>query len=335
MTPGQDSFLDVVANLVGILIILVIVIGVRAKDAARVSAARLAAAIEAPAEPPPPTTDLDEVREALDRERTAAEDALRREHQVEDDMRTLVERESREQAEIAYRRAERDRMQLLVVAAERALEEARFKLTDQQRQQVEAAKELADAERELEEARRRLTAVESQEGVTEVIDHLPTPMARTVLGKELHFRLLGGRIAHVPMEQLIERFQEDIQARAPHMTGAKLTGSVGPIEGFQGVYVVERRQFQPDVLVEMVPVEDNLGEPVASALSGPSRFQNIVMGQDPRRTTVTLWTYPDSFEDFRVVKQWLFERKFLTACRPMPAGQNIGAAQDGTKSAAQ
>ena len=31
--PGQDSFLDIVANLVGILIILVMVVGVRAKDA--------------------------------------------------------------------------------------------------------------------------------------------------------------------------------------------------------------------------------------------------------------------------------------------------------------
>ena len=31
--PGTDSFLDVVANLVGILIILVMVIGVRARDA--------------------------------------------------------------------------------------------------------------------------------------------------------------------------------------------------------------------------------------------------------------------------------------------------------------
>ena len=31
--PGQDSFLDIVANLVGILIILVMVIGARATDA--------------------------------------------------------------------------------------------------------------------------------------------------------------------------------------------------------------------------------------------------------------------------------------------------------------
>jgi len=31
--PGQDSFLDIVANLVGILVILITVIGVRAQDA--------------------------------------------------------------------------------------------------------------------------------------------------------------------------------------------------------------------------------------------------------------------------------------------------------------
>jgi hypothetical protein len=33
LTPGEDSFLDVVANLVGILIILVMVLGVRAREA--------------------------------------------------------------------------------------------------------------------------------------------------------------------------------------------------------------------------------------------------------------------------------------------------------------
>ncbi len=31
--PGQDSFLDIVANLVGILIILVMIVGAQAKDA--------------------------------------------------------------------------------------------------------------------------------------------------------------------------------------------------------------------------------------------------------------------------------------------------------------
>jgi hypothetical protein len=31
--PGQDSFLDIVANLVGILIILVMVVGARARQA--------------------------------------------------------------------------------------------------------------------------------------------------------------------------------------------------------------------------------------------------------------------------------------------------------------
>ena len=42
---NYDSFLDIVANLVGILVILIMVIGVRAKNVAKLSPAEVAAAM--------------------------------------------------------------------------------------------------------------------------------------------------------------------------------------------------------------------------------------------------------------------------------------------------
>ena len=51
-TPGQDSFLDVVANLVGILIILVMVVGMQARQAMEQAASQTDAPVVARAMSP-------------------------------------------------------------------------------------------------------------------------------------------------------------------------------------------------------------------------------------------------------------------------------------------
>jgi hypothetical protein len=56
---------------------------------------------------------------------------------------------------------------------------------------------------------------------------------------------------------------------------------------------------------------------------------------DPNRTTVTVWTYPDSFHDFRRLKDELFKLGYLTAGRPMPHGAPIAGSPSGSRSAAQ
>ncbi len=83
---GYDSFLDIVANLVGILIILIIVIGAQATDAMTESAEQ----------PDGEPTDV------LTPQRAAA--------CLETDINQLASRISHHAAEINYRRKERDRM---------------------------------------------------------------------------------------------------------------------------------------------------------------------------------------------------------------------------------
>ena len=41
-------------------------------------------------------------------------------------------------------------------------------------------------------------------GQTIVLKHLPTPLAKTVFGQEVHFRLLDGRLAYVPLNELVD-----------------------------------------------------------------------------------------------------------------------------------
>jgi len=55
----------------------------------------------------------------------------------------------------------------------------------------------------------------------------------------------------------------------------------------------------------------------------------------PAATTVTLWTYSDSFNAYRRMKEELYQAGFRVAGRPMPDGKQIGGSPSGTKSAAE
>ena len=101
--PGQDSFLDVVANIVGILIILVMVVGVRAANT--------------PSEVPP-----------SDMTARAAENSRLHAKSLITDLDALEEQAFLLQGDVAARRLEREQLDMLAVAAEKELENRRERL---------------------------------------------------------------------------------------------------------------------------------------------------------------------------------------------------------------
>ena len=104
--PGQDSFLDVVANLVGILIILVMVVGAQA---GRGLSAREATQHATPS----PATDSAEATSSAEVARAEAAASS-----VEVSISELDARISRQNLEAAMREQERNKVQLLVTVAE-------------------------------------------------------------------------------------------------------------------------------------------------------------------------------------------------------------------------
>ncbi|MBP86676.1 MAG: hypothetical protein CMJ64_08170 [Planctomycetaceae bacterium] len=329
--PGQDSFLDIVANLVGILIILVMVIGVRAKDAM----------LEASPLPSP-----DEEPTAAEIDVTTAKAAAAA---VDHDIQRLTGKIKREEFEVAYRCKERDKIQLLLAAAEEQMENRRAELNEEQQKQFDLQRQLLAVREELEGLEQSVKVAEGSIPKTAIIEHLPTPMAKTVFGKELHFRLLGGRLAYVPWEELADELHEEAPKQMWRLKQAdSITETLGPIGGFLmkyelkkthtttttrvGTAVQQRIELDQFVLVQ---VEENLGEPASEALLDGSKFHSILSANDPDSTTITIWTYPDSFNEFRELKQQLFQRGYLTASRPLPENHPIGGSPRGTRSAAQ
>jgi hypothetical protein len=324
---GQDSFLDIVANLVGILIILVILIGARAKGAWVEAAIHQAAESESGGAPLPPTSRA-----------------------VEANIHELDAQAASLEQMIEIRRLERERVHTLLTAAERQIEEDRQRLGDEEQRKYDAQRALLASRAELDEidrARRSLENAAAQK--VEVIEHTPTPLAQTVFTREVHFRLQGGRLVYVPWNELLARFQADAPQQVWKLQDAdEIVETIGPIAGFQAKYSLRRGQYvvetrggpvvQTGVEFQGIVVEslsDDLGEPLDRALQPQSQFRSNLGGLNPDDVTITVWVYPDSFHQFRTLKAELTKLGFAAAARPLPEGFPIGGAPSGTRSAAQ
>lgn len=332
--PGQDSFLDVVANLVGIMIILIIVVGAATKKA-MVAAGPVAAIPASDAQTNSSEDDLQSLRE------TAV--SIRRSI---DEMQANLQREL---FEVAYRQSERQKLLERLSMAKHVIAERRGKLDEDEQAEFDAASKLNTYQAELDSLQREKAAVAAAMPSAGIIEHLPTPMAKTVFGKEVHFRLSGGRIVFVPWDALLDKLKSDAPQKAPRLRdNPTITETVGPIQGFWLKYTLKltrnvvnaRGGTATEQRVEldhclMLPVSEDIGEPIAEALRPSSDFFSILKSLNPERTTITVWVYPDSFNEYRELKKALFPLGYLTAARPMPADQPMGGSPDGIRSSAQ
>lgn len=329
--PGQDSFLDVVANLVGILIILVVVIGAHAGAS---------------------WTDREqEVKNSEELTRLTGEAELARDEAANRERHNL-EVEQKINSEIAMaklRDAERDRLQLLVRSAQLEVEERLKEVSQDQKTSVDLNQKIASAQTQLISLQREHEALLAQETGPNVIEHLPTPIARTVFSNEVHFRLKNDRLAFVPLNELVEEMRNEWRVKADNLKLARETvETVGPIEGFRMQYRLalveqivrvefgEMRREVPEFMgFVLLPISDNLGTSVDEALATNSWFEYRLSRLDPNETTITIWVYPDSYDEFAKVKSWLFERGYPTAGWPLPDGYPIAGGPNGYRSTAQ
>ena len=326
--PGQDSFLDIVANLVGILIILVMVVAVRAREAivvSRTSSDRQAVA----------KIDLRDPQ-------VAVEAVVKDIHRID----RLMERQD---FEIAFRRKERDKVLALLTALESNVKSRRQQLNEQQQQEFDLRDQVARSLSELADIEKKRVALNSKSVPDKIIEHLPTPMVKTVFGKETHFQLKAGKLAYVPWDRLIALLREDAPRHVWKLKdAARTTEMLGPVDGFRMKYTMINKRNAIDTRqgpvvqrrvelekFELTPISPALGETVTMALQRGSDFLGVINQQDEDRGTITIWVYPDSFGQFREIRGYLHKRGYTCASRPLPAGHPIGGSPDGTRTVSQ
>jgi len=319
---GSDSFLDVIANIIGILIILVVCAGLRAQNNTN-----------------EPSEDVKEATAAL----AAAKDA---ESNLEGDLHNLTEQIQNVSMTAAQRFQERGILAAAVAERQQALDAKRAAMESGSRERFDLQREAALAEASLSKLAKEKADADSVQASRVEIKAYPTPISQTVYGKEIHFQLKGGRVAAIPMEELLERFRSQAQQQVYRLHHQReLTDSVGPIDGFKLEYTLERVDVSDDPnhhgsypqlqQCTFLPMAADLGEMGADATGPQSQFRTSLDGRDPRRTTVTLWTYPDSFVLFREMREELHRLGYSVAGRPLPHGYPIGASPHGSKSSAQ
>jgi hypothetical protein len=325
---NHDSFLDIVANTVGIMIVLVMLVSLRVKNA--------------PVETDLPP-ELQQLEEAV-RQQRAIEAALR------DDVLRLATEHERVQRDGATRAVERNMLGTLVASLEFQLAQHREQLDAHGRQQFDLRRELAQQRQRLAELQRASEQLASARPDPTVIHHHPTPLSQPVDAEEIHFQLQGGLVAYIPLEELVRQFKADVLRQVNKLRDlTELSGMVGPEGGFRLRYTMERKEIPLDLALAsgrggafaqlkhwtLLPDSPQLGETVEEALAEGSAFRRVLGRHLPGRSTITLWVYSDSFPVFRRLREELYQRGYRVAARPLPDGVPISGSPEGSKSAAQ
>ncbi len=323
---GEDAFLDTIANLVGILIILVVIVGSKSYSAAKIEV----------------ENELKEKVEQLD-------SPLAKTKSLNQDLQKQVEELRNYDREVVYRDSERMAIMDRVTMAERIVEEELQSVDHATKAKIEKDSEMSELERQLANLLNQQGEIQSIEQNTAVLQHLPTPMAKTVFGRELHVMMRGGKVAVIPWERLIETLKGEARRSAERNSQKdRFVNQLGPIDGFLMTYGLKSQSGimsngQSARLARTIELEkfeleatsDVVRESIAETLGMGGRLRLELASFSSQHTTVTVWVYPDSFNEFRTLKERLFSEGFLCAARPLPFNVRIGASPRGSASTAQ
>jgi len=329
ITTGQDAFLDIVANLVGILIILVVLVGAHARSNAN--------------SPLPPDAGSTEQLTVADR---AANDAASRKKVLikdNEEIEVLIDQENsvaRQLTEVRHQRLvamEELKQQLALKRSELDTQDQAY--LEQQSEKIALQRQL----RELTDTAAAVSNLKTNASDSKTIDHYPNPIASTVFSQEVHFRLTGGKLIYVPLDELVSKMKQDWELIAERRTEFNTSrDTIGPIGNFRLQYELEtsaqlggRRQIRFKRF-SLFPVVQDAGEPTRLALTNSaSQWNAVLKNLNPAQTTVSIWVYPDSFEDHGLVKKWLYENNYKMASWPLEFGRLISGGPDGLKTSAQ
>lgn len=333
VTPGGDSFLDIIANMVGILIILVMVVGVRAGKGALA--------------PSPPAV---ETVSAEDLEGRVAE--LRRQSllQREEIVQTAARAQNAYQ-ETSLVDRQRHEMEVLRAQAEGELAERREQLDAARQREFDVQREINEAQIELSRLTQQQLQLVSQPLDVEEIESTPTPIASTVKEEAIYVRIKHGNISVVPVVEL--RSLVFGGESRDYLVGAlrqrhEAADLFGPVDGFRLRFRVERyAEAVPGTVgpgmarvsnvmsAELLPEADDVGQPMEQALLPGSPLMRALSRRPANTTPVLAWVYPDSYDELRSLKKALWERDIALAVWPVDQNQPIVMSTNGSRAEAQ
>ncbi len=323
---GDDSFMDTIANLIGILIILIVIVGARSQTSAK-----------------------DLVAKEIEEQWKQVATPLATSKRIESDILDQAAQLARYERELAHRSMERMLTNDRVNIAKNELDKQLSALDEESKEEIETDIELSDLQKQLADLLNQEGEFPDSEVPPAILQHLPTPMAKTVFGHEIHVLLTGKTFSVIPWNDLLEALKREARTTASRNTlKNQITGTLGPIGGFTMKYALKGqsgvmsdgtesrlgRMVELDKFV-VLPTDEVLRESLEETLAPGGRLRSELTLFRDKNATVTVWVYPDSFQEFRGIKERLFHDGYLCAARPLPFGVPIGASPNGLSTVAQ
>ncbi len=342
---NEDSFLDVVANVVGVLIILIMLVGAQASRSVLV--AQSAANSKDAKQTQASETASHEVEKLQAELEQATSSAMRSEREVRE-LTTKVALISHE-AQVFDQQRVKLAMHRSVI--EEDLQRRKEQLDEQHQREYEVQRHLLESKLDLEKLTQEQLSLASAPETVEEIECVPTPLARIVEGKAIHLRLKNGLVSVVPFEELMEEVEYNLERilRRVNERG-RTVETYGPLDGYRlkltmaqqrpagaigGPLAGQIQRVKIGWEAEIIPVSTEIGQNVEQSLLPGGVLHKHLLAHKRQRPDVVVWLYTDSFDEFRPLKRTLWEMGFSMATRPMRPGTNIKASPKGTRAAAQ
>lgn len=352
---GSDSFLDILANLVGIVLIMIVLVGARIRQLpldvpaeepsslpahTGASSPVRAEMLDLQADPNPEQQELDELRDKVFQ---LAEMVTQH----------VIALESAKQAR--NRTADQVREQEQRIAAVRAAVDKTEALLDHLRKDASAFAAARDNLRaRLEALNWQLRGLEAPRVEKQALRYF-LPVSRPLGAGELMFECRANRITFVDLQTLLNQVRQRLPELAKQLADKWETmGETEPVGPFKLRYKVVRERSSPVDQVfdglppadnrafsyaldewEVVPLWPERGETVEEALADGSRFRAVVEATDPDVAALTFFVYEDSFSTFRRVREYLHERGYVVAGRPLRMDAPMAGSRRGSVSRGQ
>jgi hypothetical protein len=341
-----DSFLDVVANVAGIIIRLILVVWV---------GARSYSSMQHMMSQPSQSTSL-EIADGKKLEDPVQDELARHRQELADAQARLIA-QLRQLQEATDKRGQ-------IQSALKQLSGHREGL-DRQRQALEQQGGLGNSANsrvslsmaELQDRQKKLMdeirALEKMPAPQHVLRY-QTPVSKPVQSEEFMFECREGRVTFIDLAVLEGEIRRDIEEKGHLLrTRWQVSDVTAPVGAFRLRYTVERARGLADAIVtgsgpdtngpysygvrkwELEPITPFRGETWQQALARDSEFRRIVDRLDPQQAVVTFWVYPDSFALYRRLRDFLYERDLVVAGRALPTEVSIMGARDGSLSLGQ
>lgn len=337
-----DSFLDVVANVVGIIIRLILVVWVGARSYSGIqmlakpkAKPEAAASITLPADPL--EVELVQQRQELAQLQAKLLEQLRQVDQIK-----------------ASHQQVQGRLADMITFEQSVDEQARG--ADQSKSKE--AQTVRAAELSLEEVRRRreklLQEIRTMEKLPALKQMLRyrTPISKPVTTEEYFFECRNGRVTFLDIGTMLEEVSRAMNGKAQTLRNRwQVSDVTAPIGPFRLRYTVERQRGTLDSIIDggpagggnfqygvsewvLEPVIAERGETWADAMADGSQFRQVGDSLDAS-AAVTFWVYPDSFGLYRKLRDYLYERDVVVAGRPLTHDAAIAASRSGSISRGQ